>query len=239
MPVYVSLENCVYEYTGVELTVLNSQKENWSSRVKEALEKINTKAVIVLLDDFIIESNVDIPELEKLSDVIVKNDNVAHFALTTVPMENESEKEYYGHYYRRAHLGRYKTTLQAGIWNKKVLYKLLENGESAWEFEIFGNFRSYLLDKEFFAISDKCYKPIDYNDGFYCIQGKLNLVEVERLEKKCHENFFIEDIENNGGIVVRDMVTRLDKRIIRRIKITGYQLKYLFLYWRKRKCRKK
>lgn len=237
--VYISLEKETFQYTDVDAVVLNSKEQNWSARVKECLGQIDSQAVIVLLDDFIIESTVNVTELRKLSAVICENKDVAHFALTTVPMKNESEKEYFGHYYQRAHFGRYKTTLQAGIWNREILMDLLAPGESAWEFEIYGNFRSYLYEQKFYAVSDKKYKPIDYNDGFYCIQGKLNLIEVDRLEKKCHENYYIEEMENNGGVLVRDNVTRLDRRIIRRIKITFYNIKYLVLYWRSRRWKKK
>lgn len=232
--VYLSLEKKSYKYEGLDITVFNDcDGSPWSKRVKKTLEKIDTRAVLVLLDDFIIESKVDTEEIAKLSNLINKDDSIAHFALTTVPMKNDSDKIYYGRYYKRHKLGRYKTTLQAGIWNREELISVLSDNDNAWQTEIYANIRSYLSNRDYFAISDKKLKPIDYNDGFFCIGGKQNDNEVKRLSEKFGENLRIEEIESNNGIVIRDGRS-LQRRIIERIWITVYQTYWLLKYWRRK-----
>ena len=224
--VYVSLEKSEYINTQVDITVLNYYEAlGWSHRLKKCLEYIDTKAVLILLDDFIIESKADTKEIERLSRLIARDEGIAHFALTTVPMKNESNTLFYNNYYKRYRFGRYKTTLQAGIWNKDELISILSDRESPWEVEIYANYRSFLSSRSYYALSDQKLKPIDYNDGFFCLQGKINELERERLEKKFNEKIKINTIPSNNGVIIRNDTT-LIKRVKGRIKIIFYYMLY-------------
>lgn len=230
VPLYLSVEKKTYEYEGLDITVLNDFNGSpWSKRVKEALKKINTKSVLLLLDDFIIESTVDTDEIEKLAELIEEDDSIAHFALTTVPMKNASDEIYYGRYYKRYKFGRYKTTLQAGMWNREELISVLSDSDNAWQTEVYANIRSYLSNRDYFAIADKNLKPIDYNDGFFCVGGKQNENEIKRLSEKLGEDLHVEGIESNNGIVIRDGRS-LSQRITGRIRIIAYQALYMLKY---------
>lgn len=231
--IYVSLEREDYSYDGLDLNVTKYGLD-WSKRVKKTVEQIKTPAVLLLLDDFLIEGPVNKAELNKLSGLIENDDTIAHFALTTVPMKNSSDELFYGRYYERDHFGRYKTTLQAGMWNRDELVSLLREGEGAWEVEVYANFRSYLSQRKYYAIADKKYKPIDYNDGFFCIQGKVNLQELKRLNEKFNEDFSVPGMSDNGGIVERDPCPFF-KRVIRRIKLTIMDGWYRLLWITKQK----
>lgn len=231
--IYLSLEKKSYSYEGLNITVINDfDGSPWSRRVKNALKRIDKKAVLLLLDDFIIESKVDTDEIEKLGNSICADDSIAHFALTTVPMKNDSDKIYYDRYYKRHRFGRYKTTLQAGMWNRDELISVLSDNDNAWSTEIYANIRSYLSDRNYFAISDKKFKPIDYNDGFFCVGGKQNETEIARLSKKIGVDLHVEGIESNNGIIIRDNISFI-RRVLRRIRITLYQFLYLLKYWGK------
>lgn len=216
--IYLSLEKKTYSYKSLNITVINSSSIYWSKRVKDSLKLINNKSILLLLDDFIIENFVNTFELERISRLINNNNRIAHFALNTVNMKNESNKIYYNNYYKRHQFGRYKTTLQAGMWNKSELISLLHDSETAWAFEIYANMRSFLSNKHFYAIATKQNRPIEYNDGLFCVQGKINKFEMDRLQNKFNEKIFIPGIESNNYLVVRD-TTKLNKRIFNRVKI--------------------
>lgn len=228
-PVYLSMEESTYQYDGLNIHVINDTCGNWSLRVKNALNHITEDATLLLLDDFIIESPVLINEIERLSKAIHENTDIAHFALTTVPMRNESDVVYYGKYFKRHRFGNYKTTLQAGLWRTEILKRLLNDGESAWQFEIYANIRSYVLNKSFYAVTSKELKPIAYNEGLFCVQGKQNEEEVVRLSNKFGIDLHIDGFPNNGGVVVRDPCP-LPRKIFRRLKITAYQMLYYLKY---------
>lgn len=232
--VFLSLENAEYNNDFIEITCINDPNaKSWSHRLKNALKQINTKSVLLLLDDFIIESPVDKAEIRKLHDIIQSDDSVAHFALTTVPMKNASDEIFYEKFYKRHRFGRYKTTLQAGIWNKDELLTILNEKDNAWKVELYANMRSFYSKRDYYAITDKALKPIDYNDGFFCVQGKLNEEEVIRLTQKLQDDFRIEGMQSNNGILVRDTTPFL-KKIPQRIKIILYYWRCLFLYWGKK-----
>ncbi len=230
---YLSMENIQYINNDVDITVItNSDAKSWSHRLKEALKKIDSKAVLLLLDDFIIESAVDTAEMEKLAKLINEDDKIAHFALTTVPMKNASQEIFYDRYYKRHQFGRYKTTLQAGMWNKDELMTVLNDKENPWRVEVYANMRSFLSEREYYAIADKKFKPIDYNDGYFCLGGKINELEIERLKAKFGEDLHVDGIESNHGIPKRRN-TKLLRRCVNRSKIILCYWYYRFLYWRK------
>lgn len=231
--IYLSLENKDYKYPGLNITTIKGGNTDWSSRVKKALKILNTDSVLLLLDDFIIEKTVDLKELQKLAHILKNSNDIAMFALTTVPMKNASNQIYFDRYFERAKFGRYKVTLQAGMWKKSVLQSLLKNGENAWEVEVFANIRSYPMKTKFYAVSSKKLKPIVYNEGLFCVQGKQNEKEIIRLSKKFGEDLHIDGMPSNHGVLIRDE-TPFKKKIIRRISITIYQAKYYILTFLKR-----
>lgn len=231
--IYLSLEKKDYKFPGLKINTIKGGKQDWSSRVKKALDCIKTNSVLVLLDDFIIEKSVDTRELQKLACLLNHHDNIAMFALTTVPMSNASTKIHYGKYYERSRFGRYKVTLQAGMWRKEILKSLLKNGENAWEVEVFANIRSFPMNKKFYAICSKKLKPIIYNEGLFCVQGKQNEKEITRLSNKFGEDLHIKGMPSNHGLLIRDE-TPFNKRIVRRMKIILYQVKYYLITLLKR-----
>lgn len=231
--VYLSLEKASYEYPNYEIAVFNDFSGlKWSGRVKKALKEIDSSAVFLLLDDFILERSANLDEIKRLADLIEVNESIAHFALTTVPMKNISDDVHFSLFYKRHPLGRYKTTLQAGIWNRLELMDLLNDNENAWQFEVFGNYRSYLSKREFYALSDKRLKPYEYNDGFFAIGGKMNEEEVKRLSIKFGKDLHVPGMESNNWNLVRDSRT-LSARILQRLKMMLTKIYYLIKYWRK------
>lgn len=231
--VYLSLEKENYTNDQANITVFHDRDTvGWSHRLKKCLERLDTKAVLILLDDFIIESKVNTDEIERLSKSIIADDSIAHFALTTVPMKNDSDSVFFNGYYKRYKFGRYKTTLQAGLWNKNELISLLSDKENPWEVEIFANIRSFISHRDYYAITEKKLKPLDYNDGFFCLQGKINELEVKRLSEKFGEEITVSNIPSNHGIAIRN-TTPLKRRILCRAKIILYYLIYRCKYfWR-------
>lgn len=229
--IYVSLEEKSYTYPGLSLNVLSfPNAKSWSHRLRLSLEQMHRKSVLVLMDDFILEEPTDMAELRKLDRLMTEHDNIAHFALTTVPMRNESNEIYYDRYYKRHRMGRYKVTMQAGFWNRQELIHLVRDRENPWKLEYWGSIRSILSNRDYYAIASAEQKPLIYNDGFFCLQGKLNDAEITRLSEKFGEQICISGIPSNHGVIVRN-ATPLPRRIIGRIKVTAYHLYYLARYY--------
>lgn len=223
--IYISLEEIKQVNYDKKINIINYNKNrNWSERVKYSLQKINTKNVLIILDDFIIEEKVNSIEIEKLNNLMCKDKTIANIILTNIIGKNENNNLLMSKYIGRNRYGKYKTALQCGIWDREVLINLLKDKESPWEFEIFGNIRSFLIDKKFYALNNDD-KPIKYNDGFFIVQGKVNSKEKVRLENLLNKKINLPEYDETGENLIRDNIS-LEKRIMRRLKIIIYYLIY-------------
>lgn len=222
--VYVSTES---KKIGANIPVQNincNEEVAWSGRLKYSLEIVNTDYVLLMLDDFLIEENVNQVLLNEYVEWL-KEKKGNNIVLTTVEGEKSLGMECDGKLVRRDRFGRYKTSLQCGLWDRKVLLSLLDKQENAWEFELFGNCRSFVCDNTFFALTNKCYKPIVYNEGFFVVQGKVNMPEKRRIEQKTGIEINIDDHPSFEENMVRDNI-RFIPRVLRRLKIIVLYLRY-------------
>lgn len=231
---YLSLEDMDYDLAK-EITVLNVGKTTtWCERVKKSLDFIRQDYVLILLDDFLIEEKVDEDTLQNYV-LMMKELKAYNLILTTVPNEKNTNLCNKNKWAHRDRFGRYKTSLQCGIWKKSVLHDLLRENENPWEFELFGNIRSFLYEDSFYALKEKEYKPIKYNEGLFMVQGKINSKELDRIETKLGYRLNIPpDIKRWEEVVIRDNI-KFVPRVIRRFKIILYYWLYRMKYIGKRK----
>lgn len=231
-PVYVSLEAEDYHIDGMPIEVINDTAvKSWSSRIKNCLQKIDADTVILFMDDFILEGYVNQEQIKRYIQYLDKR--TAAIILAEVPNEKNEMYSAYPDLVLRSRYARYKTSLQCGIWNKKVLLNLLTDNEDPWEFEIFGNIRSFLCDKEFYALADNKNMPIPYHNGLFLVQGMVNMEEKNRLEDLFQEKIELGNLPVQTGAIIRDRI-KIIPRIFRRIKIMITYVRYRLLALRKR-----
>ncbi|MGC8483593.1 MAG: hypothetical protein ACP5OE_08125 [Thermodesulfobium sp.] len=113
----------------------------WGKMTRTNLEKIDTKYVLFMLDDFLLENYVDSKIIEAVLNLTVKM-NANHIRLN----ENGSKRKLKNWEIANSFVaidGSKKSmiSLQAAIWNRKFLLSILNNEESPWEFEILGSER--------------------------------------------------------------------------------------------------
>lgn len=221
--IYVSMEKCS-EINRSDVNILNYYKnDNWGERIIESLKRIDTENVLIILDDFFIEEKVNSKSIEELNQFMLSNSNITNFVLSDTRQENSRSNLVLDNYIERRRFGKYKAVFQMSIWNKDQLISLLHPKENAWEFEIFGNMRSFLTKNKFYSLIDNNNKPISYNDGFLVVQGILNLQEKNRLETKTGIRIKNNFLEESNTEPKRDN-TVIYQRVIRRLKIVGYYI---------------
>lgn len=225
--IYLSLEKEKYNYKDYFINVINCSNNDFSYRLYYSLGCINSKSVILLLDDFIIEDRIDYNELCFLNNVLLDNIDIAAFIFSKVYYP-ENNNIYYRNFHLLKRYAKYKLCLQASLWRIDILRGLLNNHENPWEIEIFGTMRTYNDNKKYYSINSKSLSPIKYNDGFYVLQGKVNTLERIRLEKKFNDNFKIAGMTENNGEIVRDSVGLIN-RILRRIRIIINYIRYRYI----------
>lgn len=120
-----------------DFKVINTGKEkNWCYRAKKGIEQINSKYVLLLLEDYFIGTKVNSLDIIDAMNFIKDND-VRYFRITNIPhtrRKKENNKTIYPIYENEE----YGVNLQAAVWEKEYLIDILNQVEgSAWDFEMY------------------------------------------------------------------------------------------------------
>ena len=136
-PTYLVNDVLPYERDGV--TVLNAGcNARWSTRVRKALERIDTPYVCPILDDHFIIRHVDSNHIGNLVN-FVKTEKVSYLAFEgrSFLQPKDEWKRYKSDFVIIPKHQKYGINTSAAIWNKEDYLKLIGMEEySPWQFEI-------------------------------------------------------------------------------------------------------
>jgi hypothetical protein len=177
-PVYLSANNLEYEHQGVK-TINMGEDTDWSSGFRKTLEKISQPYVIVLMEDYLLTGPVDTAMVERLIEYM-ESKRAACLRIFPCPGPDLpcADNQEIGEIRKGS---AYRLSLQAAIWDKKILTELIRDGESAWELELNGTKRTNDLDVPFLSVTGL--SPIPY----YCtavVKGKWVKEAVELCRKE-------------------------------------------------------
>lgn len=111
---------------GFDRAILVGKGKFWSQMLVEALDQIETPYVIMLMNDYFLESAVDTALiLRRLNEAKAKD--ALNYRLCPNPP-------------RAVKNTAYSISCKAGIWNRRFLRDLAAKTKSAWEFERYGSF---------------------------------------------------------------------------------------------------
>lgn len=220
-PIYIGLEKEKQE-NDEEKTFIYSDKKNWANRVKDYLKSIQSKYVLLILDDFLIEKKVENGVIEKYLNYMQQDVDCVNITLVNIDDKNTPvgvlglEK--------RKNTGKFILNLQIGIWEKSCLYNLLKDKENPWETEIYGSIRARKYkEKSFYCLNSDDNMPIVYGRGWLVIRGSWNENELRRLD-------IYNQIDTNSGRDIKqwnrgDVLIPRRKRIV---EIIGVRIRKIF-----------
>ena len=182
--VILNTESMSYENSSIDLINLHiPDSRSWSDRLIQSLEHIDTEYVIIMLDDFYIESAVKTDMIKKCIEWMNADRKIACFSFKNTPCGKEPSKKFKD-YAELKVTDSYRFNCQIGIWRVRTLKKLLRPHEDAWHFERYSGYRSFRMNIKSYSILESVEGPFDYNWGKLNYRGKLNLSEIERLKEK-------------------------------------------------------
>lgn len=151
-PFFLNTERKGYKHEGIDLTVLNclsgSESIPWGKRIKDCLERIETPYVILLLEDFFFQREVDQEELCSCIRMMEENKDIV--AIYFKQIEGYTKNfELNQKYYIMSENKRYKLNLQAALWRREELLSLVFDNDSPWSFEEDGAARVLHTEKIF------------------------------------------------------------------------------------------
>ena len=144
--IVLNTESKSYSYKGLNISTFQLYREgenpSWTERLRKTLERVGTKYVITLLDDFFMMGKVDSQKILKHIEWMEKDQRVSVFSYMETFTNNIQDRKYES-FERRPLIALYKFNCQAALWRRTRLISYLKNNESPWEWETYGNWRSY------------------------------------------------------------------------------------------------
>lgn len=117
-------------------------KEKWSNGLIRFLQDYQDDLFVLLLEDYLLQRTVDHNSITTLAEYMMlgKNNDVVRLDLTADRLYGKGmhDVDHWGHYDIIAcdKDAMYEMSLQAAIWNRRNLLRLLRPGMNPWEVEI-------------------------------------------------------------------------------------------------------
>lgn len=174
-PVYLGANERKFDDKRVK-TILTGADQDWSSSFKKIIEQIDSEYFFVVLEDLFLVKAVASVRFQECLDVLIKNNfNHCHVDSRLKPesiIENGIGVYSQGMPYRINVLG---------LWKKDYLLKMLIVGESPWNFEIMGSYRSSFADG-FYCLPDGIFATINTVEKGRWLPDKLKICQGRGLK---------------------------------------------------------
>lgn len=186
-PIYLNTENKSYTFKDLDIHTINySKKCAWGERLINALNNIDSKYVIFLLDDFLLMSDVNTNIINECIDLMDKDETIVNFCFYPFTSNKEDIDDGLSvNFLRRPDECEYKLNCQAGIWRRELLISYIRKHESPWEWEILGSKRASRYKEKFYLLKPSIKKVFDYDYQKYgIIRGKWSKDTPSFLDKE-------------------------------------------------------
>jgi hypothetical protein len=157
--VYLGANEQTYADPRVEAVLVGPDRD-WARGVRTMLDRMPTRWVVVLLEDYLLNRPADGGRIASLATVARERD-AACLRLAPIPGASSELPDLAG-------VGElppgtpYRVSLQAAVWDRNVLSGLVREGESPWRLEIDGSRRSDALDRPFLSVTQASTSPLPY-----------------------------------------------------------------------------
>ena len=126
-----------------DVNIINSTEKKWSKRIKDSIRQIDQKYILFLLEDFFLQDFVQTDTLKKLVGWMDENEAIS--AIRIYPFwesYTNSWLKYRDNFFVIDRNYEERVNAQAAIWRKDRFVEILNDDETAWQFEILASNRS-------------------------------------------------------------------------------------------------
>jgi hypothetical protein len=155
--------NTETEYNKLNKTILSKLDTNdvWGLRFLRILEEVKTEYVIVVYDDYILESLLDTSLVNNIIGFMDSRINCSVFYLNAVCI-NDHEDDPYSEYRLLKDKVEYRLNSAPAIWRKRDLVHYVFEKDNPWSLEVFGSYRTFGNGKDFYSRSSVKNNIFDY-----------------------------------------------------------------------------
>ena len=238
-PIYINTESIKYKNNNLNVTTLNllpGKKNNWGSRFMDSLSRIKEEYIIVILDDFILESLIPKNQLDSIIQLMKINSNIGAYYLNHGFFSLSYNSDFNLYVVDKSNY--YLINTGPAIWRKNVLLNLLEAKDNPWAWEFFAMYRKPAKIYNICSVKDSNENIYNYNykKGGAIYRGKwVEEVVIDKI-KKYNLNI---DLNLRGTIKFDQPIKRSLKWkinfFISGFKMVGFRAFNLFIYYFKAK----
>lgn len=164
--VYLSTESV--DYQDISIKTIKTGEGSWSTRLHRALKEIEEEFVILFLEDFFFQRQVNEEELKRAIGIITENNDIACIYFNRISGFSLSSD--YDGYTLMTPLEstRYMLNCQAALWRKDVLFEACSGNMNPWEFEEHGfdGLSNRTKKMKFLSYNKTWYDRLTSNDIF-------------------------------------------------------------------------
>lgn len=143
-----------YSHPGLEILSLTHGKDvPWSKRLKLSLDKAKNEIVLVLVEDFFLLSRMNEAVFKNLLSTIKTENKIDHIRLLYKEDKVKTQNSKYEFLDEIVPRSKYRFLYVPGLWRKDILQKYVVDFETPYVAEKMGDFRSWILNDGFYAIS--------------------------------------------------------------------------------------
>lgn len=157
----------------------------WGKRLLDVLACIESKYVILLFDDFILESKVDNKKINAAISVLDADPSSSVFYLNAASVAwhpDEPDEDYR----RLKPNAEYRLNSVPAVWKKSDLMSFTGKEDNPWAWEVFGSYRTFGHAKSFYSTSSQSKNIFnyDYRKGGAIYRGKwVKSVALPKIKK--------------------------------------------------------
>jgi hypothetical protein len=219
LEVFVTLEKEI-RVNFDNINFITSNSDDWSMILHNALKEINTKYVILLLDDYFLSDFVYEESLVSAINEMNKHSiDYLSFTNSNLKQTKISEGLDYELFMIDKNVVQYDYFIGAAhIYNRESLKRILRKKETAWEFESYASLRA-ILNKNFISSRYITHNsPIKYVGGGVIMKGRIR-EEARRFLDFEQYNLVFSSKEVSVSTEETPIPLRLLRKIIRPVKM--------------------
>lgn len=208
-------------------------KNTWGSRLLNTLDSIQTKYVISLYDDFILESNIDKNKIQEVINIMDRDEDIAAIYLSYVNLKTSGLRSVDPYGYSLVEDGiDFRLNSAPAVWRREDLRRYTGPHDNPWAWEVFGSYRTYGDGKAIYCPGSPEYGIYDYNSkkGGAIYRGKwVREVVIDKNDKyNLNIDFSKRGFSVDGGYEKRSLKWKIDFLLLG-YKMVGFKvLKFVY-----------
>lgn len=209
----------------------------WGQRLIDTLNKVDTDYVIMLFDDYLLEDFVDDKKIISALNVLKGDPKSSVFYLNAACVSDHEDDPGCDYRILKQQV-EYRLNSVPSIWRRKDLISYTGGMDSPWSWEVFGSFRTFNQEKNFYSTSSQSKNIFNYNHqkggGIYRGKWVREVVESKVLKYGLDIDFNIRGIIEFEEKVKRNLKWRFNF-ILLGYKAIGWNIYKFFFSYLKRK----